>query len=304
VNRFFEIINQFFDFISTFFDGSFNLFGFGQNRQQDPAVESTGDDTPSGTADSVNNLQQAFTNAQQLAVSSAPEAPFDVTINSDGKFDSDRALYLSRRDNARAGYCAKGVANILIDQGYPVQRANAKYWDENLQNDPRWVRLDGVSPEDAPEGAVLCFDSDPELGKRLRRNGGGSKYGHVEVVAKNSDGENIYISDAARTKFGGSVPENYVGAYVFDPHGAIRTQIAQARNRSEDTESMMASVPLSARDSEIGLESVEKIETVFNAMVAAVRSTTPAGFSSLTPEIELNPNHPSGQSRLEQPTFA
>src|SRR5690606_23618419 len=68
------------------------------------------------------------------------------------RFDSAAAIRTAGRDNAGAGYCAKGVANVLEAQGFPVQRGNATDWWRTL---PRlgWRLLPGVGPSDAPEGA-------------------------------------------------------------------------------------------------------------------------------------------------------
>lgn len=127
-------------------------------------------------------------------------------------FSSAAALNRARADNAGVGDCAKGVANILQAQGYGVSRANAHDWKETLPQNG-WVRLSGVNARNAPEGAVLVFDSDVNKGRTPRNNGGG-KFGHVEVVCYDAQGNRVYVSDKARENIGGSVPNNFVGAYI------------------------------------------------------------------------------------------
>lgn len=151
-------------------------------------------------------------------------------ISNEG-FDSARAIQISQTDNAGGGYCAKGTANILERMGIPIQRGHATGWDENFEGSRNWVRLKGVSPASAPEGSVLTYDSDLERGKPARNKGGGT-YGHVEIVAHNRDGQNVYVSDKARHNAGGSVPDNYAGAFMYVGPGAPASnmQIAQRIN--------------------------------------------------------------------------
>lgn len=112
-------------------------------------------------------------------------------------------------DNAGGGYCAKGVANILQAAGLECTRGNAHTWDETLPQNG-WQKLEGVTPENAPPGAVLVFDRDTNY----RGKGGGAEYGHVEIVAIEADGDRKYVSDKARDNWGGTVPDNFVGVYI------------------------------------------------------------------------------------------
>ena len=139
-------------------------------------------------------------------------------INNAG-FNSALAIRISQTDNAGAGYCAKGTANILERMGIPIERGHATGWDEKFDASRNWVRLRNVSPGSAPEGAVLTYDSDLERGKRARNDGGG-KFGHVEVVAHDRNGNNVFVSDKARSNWGGSVPDNYAGAFMYVGPGA------------------------------------------------------------------------------------
>lgn len=144
-------------------------------------------------------------------------------------FNSAAALNRARNDNAGVGDCAKGVANILQSQGYNITRGNAHDWKESLPENG-WVRLTGVNARNAPEGAVLVFDSDVNKGRSPRNNGGG-KFGHVEVVCYDAQGNRLYVSDKARENIGGSVPNNFVGAYI----PAERYAAMQRQNANPDT---------------------------------------------------------------------
>ncbi len=112
-------------------------------------------------------------------------------------------------DNAGGGYCAKGVANILQAAGLDCTRGNAHTWDDTLPQNG-WQKLEGVTPENAPPGAVIVYDRD----QNYRGKGGGAEYGHVEIVAIEADGDRKYVSDKARDNWGGTVPDNFVGVYI------------------------------------------------------------------------------------------
>jgi hypothetical protein len=152
---------------------------------------------------------------QPLARASATPAAATRRATGGGKrFDTARAVRVAGSDNASSGYCAKGVANVLADQGFPVQRGNATDWWRSL---PRlgWRKVDGVSPATAPEGAVLVFTNNRQAGRPVTRRRGGQLYGHVEIVGLMPGGRRVYISDAVRSNFGGTVPNNFKGAYVY-----------------------------------------------------------------------------------------
>lgn len=122
---------------------------------------------------------------------------------------SSQAFRTAAADNARGGYCAKGVANILRDAGLGYTRGNAHTWDETLPENG-WQKLEGITPENAPPGAVLVYDRDVNYSNKS----GGHKYGHVEIVAVDNNGNRQYVSDKARDNWGGSVPGNFIGVYV------------------------------------------------------------------------------------------
>lgn len=122
---------------------------------------------------------------------------------------SQAFLRQARVDNAGGGYCAKGVANLLQHVGLDCTRGDAYTWKNSLPQNG-WIKLEGIRPEDAPPGAVLVFDrSANSAGK-----GGGTEFGHVEIVTVDTNGRRQYVSDAARDNWGGTVPQNFVGVYV------------------------------------------------------------------------------------------
>lgn len=128
-------------------------------------------------------------------------------------FDSARVLRVAGSDDAGVGKCARGVANVAENLGWRVERGHATGWDEKLSRSRDWVRL-RVDPAHAPVGSLLVFDSDVELGKNARNRGGGV-YGHVELVTQARDGHKVFVSDKARDNWGGSVPDNYAGAFLY-----------------------------------------------------------------------------------------
>lgn len=142
--------------------------------------------------------------------------PEDLTFVDDAgyHFSPELALFTADSDNAFGGYCAKGVGNILtaqgLEEGVDFLRGDGHDWANNLER-TGWVKL-AVSPEDAPPGAILVYNSDIRAGKPNRGTGGGS-YGHAEIKVEHQ-GRTYYVSDKARDNYGGSVPDNYVGAYV------------------------------------------------------------------------------------------
>lgn len=131
-----------------------------------------------------------------------------------GQFNSNSALYTALTDNAFGGYCARGVANILASQGLGNFRGlNAHDFPGRVASQG-WVKLpNNITPYNAPEGALLIFNSDSRLGKKPRNKGGGL-WGHVELIAYDKNGNRKYVSDKARNGPGGSVLDNYMGAWV------------------------------------------------------------------------------------------
>lgn len=148
-------------------------------------------------------------------------APSEVTDSSCWDLSkSQQAINISQTDNAGGGYCAKGVANIMLAMGFSVTRGNAHDWDDTLPSNG-WTLLN-MPPEQCPPGSILWFDSDVRAGNPLSTYSsgkvtGGAKYGHVEIVTTTSDGQRLYVSDKARSNWGGTVPHNYGGCYTSCP---------------------------------------------------------------------------------------
>lgn len=153
----------------------------------------------------------------------------DPLCSSDwGNANSAIARCISERDNAGEYFCAQGVANVLLEMGYPITRGNASDWDDGRMEANGWTKIN-CQPAQCPPGAVLHFDNS--AGRVCGVTGGrGRDCGHVEIVTE-SNGTRSYVSDKARTNFGGSVPDNYTGAYIYtgplNMPGSIAQQCAQ-----------------------------------------------------------------------------
>lgn len=118
-------------------------------------------------------------------------------------------LHQSRVDDAGGGYCAKGVANLLEHVGLGCQRGDAYTWKDSLPKNG-WIKLEGVTPDNAPPGAVLVYDRN----SNHQGKSGGAAFGHVEIATVDVNGKRQYVSDKARDNWGGTVPQNFVGVYV------------------------------------------------------------------------------------------
>ncbi|PCI57299.1 MAG: hypothetical protein COB36_03275 [Alphaproteobacteria bacterium] len=160
-------------------------------------------------------------------------------------------LQTAASDNAYGGYCAKGVANILEASGLGYTRGNAHTWDETLPENG-WQMLEGVTPENAPPGAVLVYDRDTNY----QGKGGGAQYGHVEIVAVDANGDRKYVSDAARSNWGGTVPGNFVGVYInpklHQPveNGSYSTTLLASNTPSTNSPSNGSDTPQVFQDAE------------------------------------------------------
>lgn len=130
-----------------------------------------------------------------------------------GEFDAAAAISLSESDNAAGGYCARGVANIAEAQGLGNFRGMNAHDFPTAMASQGWVKLEGYNASNAPVGSILTFNSDVRMGNAARNSGGGT-YGHVEFVGTDSSGSRTYISDTARSNWGGSVADNFSGVWV------------------------------------------------------------------------------------------
>lgn len=161
-------------------------------------------------------------------------------------------LQTAASDNAHGGYCARGVANILEDIGFEHIWANAHSWEESLPQQG-WQLLEGITPENAPPGAVLVYDHNES---NYSGKGGGAEFGHVEIVAVDANGDRKYVSDAARNNWGGTVPGNFVGVYIHPKlhqpleSGSYSTTLLASNTPSTDSPSNGSDTPQVFQDAE------------------------------------------------------
>ncbi len=185
----------------------------------------------------VQDFQAVLARASEInngtITAEAPENLQTASLRLDGDLEktlSNQILKVSRTDNAYGGYCAKGVANILENLGLDVTRGNAHTWIDTLPKNG-WVKLEGVDPTIAPIGSVLIYDRNTN---HSLQSGGGRKYGHVEQVAENENGDIRYVSDKARSNWGGTVPGNFAGVYLHpEIHGDIIASLSETKEKSD-----------------------------------------------------------------------
>ncbi len=151
---------------------------------------------------------------------------------------SRKIIDISEGDNAHNGYCGRGVSNILTGLGLKNKNGDGHTWKDSLPKHG-WKKLDDIkNPENAPPGSVIVYDRDRNFtGKK-----GGAGFGHVEMVAE-KDGERLYVSDKARSNWGGTVPENFVGVYVHPELTADltnqNTTLASSNTSEPDTHGLI-----------------------------------------------------------------
>lgn len=158
---------------------------------------------------------------------------------------SDKIFRKAATDNAEGGYCARGVFNILTTLGLPCTSGDAHTWKASLPKNG-WQLVHG-RPEDAPVGAVLVFDRNKGYRNLPEDDRSGRRFGHVEVVAE-SNGQRMYVSDAPRKNWGGSVPGNYVGYYVHPDLGSVTNNNKPGRGVIEAVANSAHSKRASSRD--------------------------------------------------------
>ncbi len=123
----------------------------------------------------------------------------------------------SATDNIGSGWCGRGIYSILnsLGLGAHLQPGNGQEWEKILMQ-AGWKPVHCLTPQLAPLGSVLVYNSDTRLGKVPRGTPGGY-YGHVEMVALAHDGSRLYVSDCPRPKPGGSVLNNFTGRAWVPP---------------------------------------------------------------------------------------
>lgn len=131
------------------------------------------------------------------------------------------ALVQAKTDNVGAGYCGAGLRSVLNAIGYGVglPGSNGQDWEVGLSK-VGWIPLVCLNPARAPLGSVLVYASDlRRYGKNLVGTKGGI-WGHAELVASDGVGVRCYVSDAVRSKPGGTVPLNFTGR-AWVPPGSV-----------------------------------------------------------------------------------
>jgi len=130
-----------------------------------------------------------------------------------GTFNSQNAANLAARDNAPTGWCARGVANIAEAQGLGNFRGLDAHDFHTRMASQGYVLDTRYNQYNAPEGAMLLYNSDVRMGKPSRGTGGGL-YGHVEYVTYDNNGNRGYTSSHTSSRPGGTVNDNFMGVWV------------------------------------------------------------------------------------------
>jgi hypothetical protein len=117
--------------------------------------------------------------------------------------------------------------------GEGLRGGNGQDW-ERILADAGWKPIRVLSPHRAPLGSVLVYLGDRKVGKIPRGTPGGY-HGHVEMVSLAPNGGRLYVSDCARPKPGGTVPDNFTGRAWVPP----RTLLATAPPVAEQVETVL-----------------------------------------------------------------
>jgi len=162
-----------------------------------------------------------------------------------GVIPADRlvlATGIASSDGVGPGFCGRGVWSVLGSIGYGngLRSADGQDWEGVLQR-AGWRPVFCPSPVSAPLGSVLVYTSDFRLhGKNLIGTAGG-RCGHVELVALNSAGGRVYVSDAARENPGGTVPFNFTRR-AWVPPGSVAGVSGPLRVAAYDPAKLAAQV--------------------------------------------------------------
>lgn len=139
------------------------------------------------------------------------------------------AGYFGSVDRNEAGYCGRGVRNLLINAyGYSeseIPGANGQDFGPILEKQG-WTKEYVSDPKNAPDGAIAVYPSDQRLKKPLtrRKDGtptGGATAGHVGVIA---GGKEFFGAGGGKNNPGGSQLHNYPG-YVYVPPPEIKQRL-------------------------------------------------------------------------------
>lgn len=143
----------------------------------------------------------------------------------------------SMNDGIPPGWCGRAMLSLLRKSGLGegLRPGNGQDWEQILAA-AGWKPVRVSSPHRAPLGSVLVYWSDLRAGKTPRGTRGGY-YGHVEMVSLSPTGGRLYVSDSARPKPGGTVPDNFTGRAWVPP----RTLLAARVPVADQVEAVLAS---------------------------------------------------------------
>lgn len=131
----------------------------------------------------------------------------------------------SMNDGIPPGWCGRAMLSLLKKSGLGegLKPGNGQDWEQILAA-AGWKPVRVSSPLRAPLGSVLVYLSDRRLGKIPRGTRGGY-YGHVEMVSLSPTGGRLYVSDSARPKPGGTVPDNFTGRAWVPPRSLLAASV-------------------------------------------------------------------------------
>ncbi len=184
------------------------------------------DQTPIRVKDFQKILARADAITNGTIIAESPENTHMASLRLDSSSEaslSNRILRVSQTDNAYGGYCAKGAGNIFENLGVDITRGNAHTWIDSLPKNG-WIKLENIDPKNAPIGSAIVYDRNTNYSGRK----GGSEFGHIETPVNGDNGERLYVSDKARSNWGGTVPQNFAGVFVHpDIHGDIIASLTE-----------------------------------------------------------------------------
>jgi len=160
------------------------------------------------------------------------------------------------QDSIGPGYCGRGVFHLLskLGLGHGIGSADGQEWERILKR-AGWKATFCDHPSKAPLGSILVYTSDLRLFGKNRIGTKGGDFGHVEIVSINKYGKRVYVSDAARENYGGTVPKNFTGrAWIpiqFNTQTSNYTtklSLRQLPQRKADIETILAYCKWKGRD--------------------------------------------------------
>jgi hypothetical protein len=126
---------------------------------------------------------------------------------------------MASSDGIGGGWCGKATLSLLqrIGYGAGILGADGHDWEDSLW-DAGWRPVFCRHPKNAPYGSVLVYWSDWKLEGVNTRGTKGGRFGHVEIVGWDPKGaQRVYVSDAPRSNYGGTVKDNFTGRAWLPP---------------------------------------------------------------------------------------